>query len=475
MRAAGLVRNSYKGSLTVFYAMTLMMALSIVFTMVEGVRYSAYQSQLQQVTDLLISSEFSDYNRILYQRYGVMGIDMGYGENTLDVTKAEDRILSWSETCCNPDTGTNVDFLRKSCESCSITEYGLLTDNGGSPYLKLAVRSTTGGAAYYAASKLSENLLEHETVRESTDLGFDVSNEIENGLSYLSNGEEVAQGISLGLLNLAIEDASSLSTKSFQIADRLTDRTLNRGTANGEAASAVEKYLFQQYLLDTYGSYTKDGFGKMEYELEYLLCGKSTDKDNLEGVLGRLLLVREAANLITLRADSTRMAEARAWAEAMALLLGQPEMGEAITTGIVAAWTYAESVMDLRTLLSGGHISVNKSSSEWTCGLAEIIPSLQNYRLSAECSGGWSYTDYLGSLLLLQSQKTTVYRAMDLAEYLIRGENYYENFRLDHCIYECNLSCLYKARPIFLSFVTLIHTDGLSSYEYERRASLSYL
>ncbi len=56
----------------------------------------------------------------------------------------------------------------------------------------------------------------------------------------------------------------------------------------------------------------------LAYELEYVLAGKGSDKENLESVIKRLLFVREAANITHILGDGDKRAKTLGMAEALA-------------------------------------------------------------------------------------------------------------------------------------------------------------
>lgn len=108
--------------------------------------------------------------------------------------------------------------------------------------------------------------------------------------------------------------------------------------------------------------------GALDYQVEYVLGGKGNDKENLQYVVNRLLLIREASNIAFLYTDSQKRSELQACASALSLLLLIPE-GMTLVQGVLAAgWAYVESISDvkffcpeekflfLKTPLPGKHI-----------------------------------------------------------------------------------------------------------------------
>ena len=107
----------------------------------------------------------------------------------------------------------------------------------------------------------------------------------------------------------------------------------------------------------------------MKYELEYMICGKDDDSENLKGTITRILLIRCAANFAYLMTSPAKQSEALAAAATMAGFTVNPAIVEAVKYGLLAGWAYCESVLDLRTLMDGEKIPIIKSDETWTSGL----------------------------------------------------------------------------------------------------------
>ena len=97
--------------------------------------------------------------------------------------------------------------------------------------------------------------------------------------------------------------------------------------------------MYNEYLLKTFGyafrqdseqsegtdesgekEWQSDRSDALAYELEYILQGKGSDKENLESVLFRLFLLRISGNYGCLAKDMGRVAEAEALAVTISAL-----------------------------------------------------------------------------------------------------------------------------------------------------------
>ena len=139
-----------------------------------------------------------------------------------------------------------------------------------------------------------------------------------------------------------------------------------------EKMNVSDRVMVLEYIGKHFSDYTEPGKGDLTYEMEYILCGKDTDKKNLESSIERLMRMREAANVAHIIADREKLNQTLMIATSLAGFSGNPAVVKIVQIGVVAAWAYVESILDLRTLLSGGKISLIKSVAEWTTDLKKL-------------------------------------------------------------------------------------------------------
>ena len=77
---------------------------------------------------------------------------------------------------------------------------------------------------------------------------------------------------------------------------------------NSHKYPAADEILFDRYISEKTGNCAKPlGDGRLRYQQEYILCGKESDRENLEGTAARLILIREASNCGYLFSDEEKM------------------------------------------------------------------------------------------------------------------------------------------------------------------------
>lgn len=211
----------------------------------------------------------------------------------------------------------------------------------------------------------------------------------------------------------------------------------------------------------------------LEYELEYVLGGKRNDADNLKIVVSELLAMREPLNMASLTASFQRQSEAMALAVTLAGVSANPAVIEAVKYGILVAWAFAESVLDVRTLLSGGKITMIKSDADWTSNVHMIPELLSGWSVAKDCSQGLDYGQYAAILLLFHKGNTLAMRTMDVEEAYVQTQEGYENFQMDHVLCETELTATYEFQPVFLGFVSILENFS-NGFRIQNHSGYSY-
>ena len=128
-------------------------------------------------------------------------------------------------------------------------------------------------------------------------------------------------------------------------------------------------------------------------------------------------------------------------------------MIQAVQIGVLLAWSYIESVLDVRCLLSGGSVPLVKKVNQWKSDISLGEEVLEKKEEKSEShKEGFDYREYLQILLLLVKEETLVQRAMDIVEQNVRLIT--PSFRMNHQIHGMRLEGLYAAQPLFMKFIT---------------------
>lgn len=357
-----------------------------------------------------------------------------------------------------------------------------LAESGGSERTVVQsselVESRTGGeqaseAMERSAEEGQQTGMSDHTGQETEEEGTQVveeESEQENPLEILAQFKE------RGILSLVLNEDVRLSGKKINLKKQVSHRRLKQGTGEYESSGSPLDMLYLQYYYGRYFSDFASGATKngLQYQKEYLICGKRSDTANLKGCVNRILALREAANLVTIASDERKRSEAEAVATVLAGAAANPLVIPAITAGILAVWAYVESILDLRTLLKGGKIAPVKTIDQWTSELQNLGQCLSVDFSAKESESGLRYSDFINLLLYLGSGSKIAMRAMDLQEMEIRGREGYENFRMDHMILALSVEAEYTFSQNFLTSVIVRDLSG-TTFSIRCKSSYSYM
>lgn len=464
-----------KAYLTVYLSLSLGIIISLILALTEGARINGCRMQIECVTDIAGNSVLAEYHRQLLEQYELFYVDTSYGTDYAAYANTEAHLRNYMEHNYSlQDVSTFKkyrDILKLSTDRVSLLAATIATDEQGIGLKRQAILYEKDKVGLAFAEELMENLrtvteyeqesAELEKQRQDVDEQInEVINrkeedlppekkmvETENGMEEIeikpritrdNPADIVNASRGLSLLPLVIKDMNSLSYQKITPSNYVTGRQLHAGSGRMEEMDypqgLLDDIIFHEYILEKCSRYTEI-FDKslLKYQSEYIICGKDSDEENLKGIMNRLLLLREAANVLYLLSDSGKMAEIETLSMTLSLICMVPEIEPLVRYSIVFAWAYAESIRDLRILFDKGKVPLVKSSSTWGTGLLQMTQFTNRHESGSSGGEGLSYEDYLRIFMCLTNEDVITMRFMDVVEMDIRKTAGNENFRLDAC------------------------------------------
>lgn len=426
-----------KGSMTCAMSLLLLVIISLLAACIQSSRVSCARAQAANAMGAAMYSLFAQYDRDLLEDYHLFFLDSGYGDSRPNLA----QVIAQTETFALPILSSGL----TNCEldTCGITGFRLASDGKGEAVKAQILRYMKDNLGtkgiQLIKDRFNQNVEAMEEQEEIQEGGLEeapIEEEVPmEDISPSNNPLEIIENIrSHGFLGLVLPDGGTVSEKSVEAESLLSFRELEQGMGAlplSQGKSAVtDKLLIQEYILDSLSFYTQESHpGTLEYQVEYVLGGKDTDRENLQYVVNRLLLIREASNIAFLYTDPQKRAELQACASALSLLLLIPE-GMTLVQGVLAAgWAYIESICDVKTLLSGGKVPLTKDNGSWKTHLNHL--STED---ASSASAGLDYRDYLFLLLSFSSEDRLTFRCMDMMEQNIRAKEGRASFSFDACL-----------------------------------------
>ncbi len=210
--------------------------------------------------------------------------------------------------------------------------------------------------------------------------------------------------------------------------------------------------------------------GTLSYEMEYLIGGADNDTDNLISVISRLFAVREGLNLIFLLSDQSKRQEAKTLAMTVTGILGVAPLVNVAAFFIMALWASAESLSDIRGLLSGEKVPIFKSGETWTLSIEDLLTLGQNGEVgSGGGKKGLTYDNWLKLMLYVDEMVTQEYRMMDMIQMNIRKKQ--NSFRLRRGLYQTRAECSLTGKHVFFSLGPVEYFTGNTEHGYPMKVS----
>ncbi len=447
--------NQQKASITVYLALTFVIMLSFLLTLVEGARENAIRMKLECAMELSLYSVFAEYNREMLKQYDLFFIDSSYGQGQGSIENVEAHLKGYLEDNFQTQTSAGLvkNLLSMYTEEVEIGDYALATDEKGKVLKRQAVAYMKD---YYGISYLSQIEEQLNTMKDNELLSRDVTRERQANQSAIDSveipprkvredeWEEVkldnpadAVNAGRGILSFVIPGDQEISTAAVNPENYVSHREVKKGSGIGKRddLGVGDELIFNEYLMQKYGNYTEQKENSLlSYQLEYVIAGQSNDIENLKKIVNRLLLLRETANVVYLFSDSAKMAEAEALALSVTSAIAMPELAELVKISLLFAWAYAESVYDVKSLLKGGKIPILKTEETWHFSLSGMMDYASDQTVSDQNAEGISYREYLRLFLAVMDTEEKTGRAMDIMEMDIRPTSGNSQFRIDCCL-----------------------------------------
>lgn len=446
------MRKSQGGYLTVMLSLMLSIMISLCLVLIMGVRENTRKMELECITDIAMNNVLAEYHRELLAQYDLFFIDTSYGTSSPSYEQTEAHLEHFIEkNLSGEDIFLSVLYrnpIRMELNDVEITAVSVASDEGGAVLRRQAVdvMEQRVGVSYLEQLINWVNVVENYQLQEK-----DVATTQEEAMSaleewdlsvlpdsYSSSSTTVASYWDTFFLSFFANENRIFSPKAVYLTEYLSCRQLLTGTGLNPSFTFEDdwwqKLIFQEYIMTYTGHYDAEKEGSaLAYQTEYILFGKSSDMNNMESMIGRLLAIRAAANMVYLTTDTQKMKAVEAVANFLAGLLTLPELAPLFQAVIILSWAMAESTYDVVQLLEGNRVPLIKQKADWHYSLEGLF-NFSGSEESSDAGSGLSYEDYLRIFLCFQDKETMTKRLMDIMEMDIRltaGNRY---FRMDGCI-----------------------------------------
>ncbi len=484
--------TGYKGSITVYLALTLTIILSLLFCVIESARISSLKTRSKAISYMAADSAFGEFARPLFEKYGLFGVFSTEEDFLTDIKNYAVKNSSPGNITFN----TSFSLLNLKLKDISYNNIYHLTDNDG---LFFASQATAYEKYRIIAGKLKEFTGLNDAVTKGSlntpayidengayidNKSLSVLNDMSGSKSSLykdssySSAKSLEENIASKVANLLksnlllffIDDGYTISHTA--LADETKEtlpshicvlseeaRAIQAGSISDFITAAVDKGLFASYINSSFSSYADTSVNtalSLKYQREYILSGLSADDDNLLSAALSIISLRAAFNLTYLLTDAPKRDAAVNLANSITFYT--PFASQLAAFTILSLWSYAEAIIDTRDLFHGQKVPLMKTADTWTLSLEGILTLGKSTESKNDGSSGYTYDEYLNMCLFIMEPFTMYYRCMDLIQ-LDMCENINPDFHMNSCIVASDIHLLYEAKPLFSSVILLASPD----------------
>ena len=226
-------------------------------------------------------------------------------------------------------------------------------------------------------------------------------------------------------------------------------KQLGRGEKENPVKKGSDRYFEDRYIQTFFRDFLDEETSPVYFrgEVEYVLAGKTSDKENQRTVKRALMTMRAALNLAYILKEP----EMKAKTAAAAALLA-PEAQPAMQKAVETEWAAAEAWNDCQLLQNGKKVPWMKDRKSWATDLESVIRSFSAEKGKSSLKKRTPYVDpgnvdgpdyggYLAVLLYAMNREVKIMRAMDLIQ-INMSRCYYGSFRIRN--YSCGLDAELK-------------------------------
>ena len=411
-----------RGYLTVFLSLSLSALIGFVLFLTGNAIRNGGKVRLECATDIGMNSVLAEFSTALQERYDLFYIDASYLGREPSVSNIEERLDFYIRRNLNIKSDKKP-WIDVELEKVTIPEVAVASEGIGASMKYQAVkyikdsnirREETEIFSYLQNvewSALQEQIAGIELPRILNEKGEPVEVSLGNPADRIYG---MTDSDILYLLNL---DMNGIGVGRIRKSDYISGRRLENVGKSCEKEGDNELFLI--YLFEKMGNYRKVREDSvLLFQMEYIACGEPSDYENLKAVADRLIKWRFAINAAAILENGKLHEEASSLAMSLQAVQMKEEFHLPVTLSILYACAYLESLSEVKSLLSGGRVPLEKNS--FYTGIDQVIsgeiPSIM------EADIGLNYEQYLACIIMLLSEEERNLRSMEARG--IMGDNY---------------------------------------------------
>ncbi|MGN0204436.1 MAG: DUF5702 domain-containing protein [Coprococcus sp.] len=426
--------------------------------------FSAYVKPLAERYDLLVL-DVGENGEKLDQFENYMSMNLGDGQSNGRNFNLNAQIQTVKEEKTASVRDVNWKSLKEQIEryeKYSMGSKGI--ENLKELIAQLQGTGVTEKVENYSGELRSEGQAADAAVAEMEQREEDAENTANIAENVQDPRPGIKQWLKSGLLNLVMGDRSisgrSIETEqcSWHREENKKQTLLNSFDGYREVINALDEQditkqirqglqeqetqlMVNLYILEKFNHLCGNGDlveeSVLNYEIEYILSGHGTDRENLEGTVAEIFTLRTLLNLAYLYTSQEKGAVLQNFVQALSILAAIPVIGQLLELLLMVCWAAAEAVVDCAALTDGKKVPLMKNDGSWNLTMEQLISIGEKGGHASDYvrdgRSGLDYGQYLLTLMLLTPSETKIIRMTQLMECNIRLIEGYEQFAFSKC------------------------------------------
>lgn len=306
----------------------------------------------------------------------------------------------------------------------------------------------------------------------------------------LSKGRIPGKHLPSALYTKERESSKKFSFRKLLGADKEDAFSFSFGDTDGfltkAAGEVTEEYLYLSYLKRHFAAFADENdlsasaeeVQGLLYQLEYIIAGEESDRDNLSEIATKIFLVRFAVNLAVIFASHESRAEIKT---AAVTAVGFTGIGALILFAellIGMIWAAECALTEVGGLFLSGEVPFFPTAKSLAVPFQELSRVSKDFwQQSAEKytkskAGGIlkNYREYLYLFLILEDRELRTMRTMDVIQQAMQLK-YDKDFLMQNCIYSLETKAEITIPYLFLPVIGIRAGEG---GRQEKKAGISY-
>lgn len=275
-------RDCLNGEVTVYLTLTFVLFVSLILALVESASVQMAKNYRRADMNRALECVFAEYQKELLENYDVFAIECGYETGTYTEQNILDRLSYYGADMENEIeriqlfTDNSGELFRDQVEKYMKHKYGIAWAD---KYL--------GNVSLWKNQEEKADEFTEEEEKQNDQLK-DLLGEQEAELPEEENPmQHVAELKRSPILELVLPKDKTISEKQISLQEMPEKRENHTGYGTFSDVEpedgTLTSVLLGEYVIDHFTDFT-DGpkGGELDYELEYILAGRESDKGNLE-------------------------------------------------------------------------------------------------------------------------------------------------------------------------------------------------